>query len=1131
MRQPADVPENFEGFKLIKRAFSNEYLTYRFKLIGMVALQSVEEELLLPTTLLVKCLVKIFEAVKFSINCCCIFFNPLDGSTCTTFIPTKLQPVYVADDLNELIHSLFTRVQERIDSFTQRGSNWSLLRIDFMDATIGKYIPDRGGCSIHKLPKELSNKKCLISPQTDTDCFMYSVLICLHKKDHPHRISQYADFIDNYDWTDVRGSVAVTDIVKFERRNRISVNVYSFSFESKVIVPLKVADIEQEKHVNLFLLNDHYYAISSLPRLFCGSGTKYRYVCHRCCSRFAKAEKLEEHKPDCYVNTAQTLRLPSKEKAVVKRKDFYKEIKFPFCIYADFETLSVSRNENIDTKDLEPCSYGYVIVDWEGKIIHQDFYLGQDAGKMFLKSITSAQPLMNDYLKRNSKPLSLSDAEEECFKAAKSCHICELPLGNEKAVRDHDHLTGKFRGAAHNKCNLYYKVPQQFPVVFHNLKGFDGHIIINSLDKTICERNPKIIAQSSEKYIGILFNNFKIIDSLSFLPSSLDNLASNLTVQQKDVFLKQIYPDDTTLLHKKGSLPYEYLTSLDKFNDDLPDKSQFYSSLSESEITQEMYDHVKSVWSSYNCSKLSDLHDIYLKVDVLLLASVFENFRHTSLENFGIDPLHHFSTPGLTWAGALKRTKAEVQLFTDVDMLLMIEKGIRGGLTMVTNRHIIANNPNVPSHDITKETTHLLYLDVNNLYGYAMSQKLPIDGYEWCKVTPDLLDNILDANIDGDIGYILEVDMDYPLHLHNDHNDFPMAPHKMMVEDKLYSPYQHQLIAELKQKGIKTLKSEKLVTTFFPKVKYVVHFATLQFYVKQGMDVRRVHRAIKFRQASWLKDYVDFCTTQRQAATSDFDKDFWKLMVNSIYGKTIEDKRKHSTVALALRDIEAERLMRKNYCKNLTILDESKVLFLMKTLDVLMDKPIAVGFAVLELAKLKMYSLHYDTFKKYYGDRIECAYTDTDSLIYKITTQDLTADLKHFSNIMDFSNYPKDHELYSMIHCKAIGYLKDEMGGKAIHEFIGLRPKLYAIKTDEAVIKKAKGVPRTVLKKHINFQDYLNCLYDNTIVHNEAARIGSHNHQLQMTKQTKLSISPFEDKRFLLNKTSSLAYGHYMIKY
>ncbi|XP_015794009.1 uncharacterized protein LOC107370543 [Tetranychus urticae] len=295
------------------------------------------------------------------------------------------------------------------------------------------------------------------------------------------------------------------------------------------------------------------------------------------------------------------------------------------------------------------------------------------------------------------------------------------------------------------------------------------------------------------------------------------------------------------------------------------------------------------------------------------------------------------------------------------------------------------------------------------------------------------------------------------------------------------------------------------------------------------MEITKVHRVIEFYQSAWLAEYVQFCTSKRQAATSDFEKDFYKLLVNSIYGKTIEDVRKHRTVEIALQDIEAQRHLRKDQCQRFMILDENKMIFWMRKLSVMMNKPISIGFTVLELAKLKMFEIHYDTFKQHYRDNINMIYTDTDSLIYAIKTQDIVSDLRYFSSIMDFSNYPKEHPLYSNVNNKKIGYLKDELAGKQIGEFVGIRPKLYAVKTEDEVKKRAKGVPRSILKNKITFEDYLTCLHDHRITSDTAITLQSDHHNIQMIQRTKVMLSPFDDKRYWTDKLTSYAYGHYKI--
>ena len=219
----------------------------------------------------------------------------------------------------------------------------------------------------------------------------------------------------------------------------------------------------------------------------------------------------------------------------------------------------------------------------------------------------------------------------------------------------------------------------------------------------------------------------------------------------------------------------------------MPTIDKFNNKLNNREMDSEGYEKVKDFWKHFKCTNIGHFQDIYLKTDVLLLAAVFERFRRTTLTEFGLDPCHYFSSPGLTWAAMLRYTRAEIELLTDVDMLLMIEKGIRGGMTSCNLRYCKANNfQYLENWDESKETSFITYLDVNNLYGYALSQPLPLKGFEW--IDPEQIDFAM-TNADEKNGYILEVDLDYPQELHDLHNDFPLAPEKMKITSDMLSKY------------------------------------------------------------------------------------------------------------------------------------------------------------------------------------------------------------------------------------------------------------------------------------------------------------------------------------------------------
>lgn len=931
--------------------------------------------------------------------------------------------------IDEYIHDCFEQLINQVDQFTQRGSGWILDNIFYIELRIAKYRPHTGGCDSVSLPHQIKSKKAILNIRTKNDCFMYSILAGLHSvQNNQEKTSSYKNFISLYDFSNHRGDVSIVDIGKFEARNLLSINVYALEFGSKKnIYPLRITKNRREKHVNLFLNENHYCLIRNLNRLLASKNSWQHYFCESCLTGFKDLDSLEKHKSYCDIPQAIITPDPGSK---CYFHEFNKTEKYPFVMYADFETLATKPEDDIPEiyQNHVAISFGVVVVDWNKNIIFQQFYHGEDCVKMFFEFIYKAYHDLMQILDENLKPLpQLTIEEEDGFKNAEICVICNKSLDGTR-VRDHNHLTGKYRGAAHKICNFQREVSRKIPIFFHNFKNFDSHLLIRGLDSTMF-RSIKVLPQNIDKFTAVFMDNFIFLDSFSFLPSSLDKLAESLTPESKNEFLLQVFkPEDIPLISKKGAIPYDYIDTFEKFQDtQLPSKAQFYNKLTRSNITDEVYDRLVNMWHHFKCSNLGNFIDIYLRIDVILLAAVFESFRDMSLREFSLDPAHFFSIPGLTWCASLRYTKMELELISDPEMILFIERGIRGGITSVIHRYAEANNPGLSTYNSQKETSYISYLDVNNLYGYALSKPLPYANFEWIEYFDGILDH------PDDIGYFLEVDLEYPLEVHDAHNDYPLAPEKKVVDPKNYSLYQSQLSTILGEAGLKNIVSEKLLPNLNDKERYVLYSDNLKFYIEKGLILKKVHRVLKFSQKPWLSSYINLCTTKRQQSTTSFQKDFWKLMVNALYGKSIEDKRKHCKVEIVKSDIRAEKLIRKNHMEQISIINEDLAIFKMKNKRVFMNKPIYMGFTVLERSKLLMYHLHYNIFKAHYGDNIKLLYTDTDSFIYFIKTDNISRDFKNFSHIMDFSDYPENHPLYSLENKKKLGYLKDEMSGKQIH--------------------------------------------------------------------------------------------------
>ena len=316
------------------------------------------------------------------------------------------------------------------------------------------------------------------------------------------------------------------------------------------------------------------------------------------------------------------------------------------------------------------------------------------------------------------------------------------------------------------------------PVIFHNLKGYDGHLLMQAMARVRGEI--RCIPTNTEKYISFSLGNLRFIDSVNFLLSSLEKLVMGI---DEFPIMNKLMPEENKrqLLIKKDIYPYEYMDSFERFGESqLPEKEKFYSSLSGKGITDEEYVHAKQVWETFGFRNLGDYHNLYVATDTVLLAEVFENFRKVCQERYGVDPAHYYSAPGLSWDALLKKTGVELELLTDLDMHLMIERGMRGGIPMVSKRYAKANNPRVKDYDPAKPTNYITYLDANNLYGWAMSLPLPKKGFHWKRVTPTE-EQIMKMKWNSKKGWILEVDLKYPAQLHEAHNDYPLAPEKKVI--------------------------------------------------------------------------------------------------------------------------------------------------------------------------------------------------------------------------------------------------------------------------------------------------------------------------------------------------------------
>ena len=1058
-------------------------------------------------------------------------------------------------DTVEIYYDMISEILEEMQKVEQaEGSGHVFLEVENLTLKTTIWEPIKGSSYI-KLPPELKNKKAIVNIQNeDNKCLLWSVLRGLNPKDnHPERIDDLKSKENTLNMEGIEYPVNTKgDIKRFEKQNLdISISILGYSKDER-IYPLRISKKENKRKHNIVLLlikdgdNSHYCLVKNLSALLSSQVNKRKsklYFCLNCLNGFDTMEKLEKHKEYCDEEESIKINMP-KPDTYIKFLNFLHSEKAPFAIYADFESLlkpldtckpDPNKSYTLKYQKHEPLSFRYFIKSFDESVYKSELreYIKEnkedpDPIDVFLSWLEADVKIISEL---GNKPMKITKKEQEQFSQASNCWICGNLLNLHDRVRDHCHFTGKYRGAAHNRCNLKYRKPNNISVFFHNLAGYDSHLFIKKLNNTMGPID--CIPNNEENYISFSksiktgeYKNkngetkdkyFKIIfkDSFKFMALSLEKLVNNLSEDDFKNLEKYFTPEQVKLLKQKGFFPYDYLDSIEKLKETTPPPQEaFYSKLKGKGINNYNYKHVLNVWKTFKMKTFKDFLSVYNTSDVLLLADVFEKFRDICLKNYGLDPAHYYTAPGLAWDAMLKMTKINLELLSDVDMLLMIEKGIRGGISIISNRYGKANNKYMKEYNKKELIKFLMYLDANNLYGVGMAQKLPVHSFKW--MTNQEIENIFNNQIVQvweKTPCILEVDLEYPEELHDLHNDYPLCPERVECDH-----------------GVK-----KLIPNLRHKNNYVIHYKNLIQCLRLGMKLKKIHRGIKFIEVAFLKPYIDKNTSLRALAKNNFEKDFFKLMNNSVFGKTMENIRNRVNVKLVDSGEQLKKLVAKPNYNSRKIFNENLVSVHMKKTSLTMNKPVYLGMSILDLSKTVMYDFYYNYIKPKYGNRVKLLFTDTDSFLFEIQTKDFYNDIaEDVKDRFDTSDYPENHPsgIPTGINKKVLGMFKDEAAGKVIKEFVGLRAKLYSYKMDEGKEnKRCKGIKKAVVKKSITHEDYKTCLTTGKEQLRRQNIIRSYDHVLYTEEVNKIALSAADDKRYLLKDSfDTLAWGHYKIK-
>lgn len=946
------------------------------------------------------------------------------------------------------------------------------------------------------------------------------------------------------------------------------------------------------------------------------------FLCEKCMGSFESATDLEMHNHMCLIidKNYRIIELPEERQYLTfDPKKTNNLTPIPTYMVADFESILEPPKDGEDedngtkshvTANHLPCAYGIKVVSIYPELETFTTYWGkdpEDTMRNFCEDILNiSHRVYLAYCQKN--PMIFTDYDLDEFNMAEQCYICGKKFANQsEKYRDHDHVSGKYLGAACNGCNFRRVLKNcDLPLVFHNAKGYDLHHIIKEITKTRYGCTFNGIAQNSEKIMSFTimkkYNfhpdgratqekcmcNIKIIDSLLFLLKSLETLTGILKKRHPDELEKAFpimyktmredgYSDEQIEASlNKNLYPYLWFDSFEKISAPLDEIIKLVRGNEYSFFTDCVDETYKSTFAKksevfFNVLEkfpefktVYDYADLYLSCDVLQLADIIENARKTFFTTHKLDLLRYYGAPGYSWDAFLlylrQRTSYRPDLFiaSEMNMVCFFMQCIRGGCSGIMKRFAQANTPMIQStYDPSKPKRYIMYLDANNLYGWSMMQDLPYKNFKWFSTS-----ELAEFNSGGQPfmekyfsmlklkkkGFFMEVKLLYPRELHDAHNLYPLAPERRCVKENEVSYFTRHLHNKLKVK-INT-KTPLLLQTLEDKDHYFIYWKNLELYLQLGLKLAHVYGGIYFDEAPVMRGYINLNTVLRnQPDASDFERELYKLLNNSIYGKTLENPLKYSLLHFISTKKQFDKAAAKPGFDGTVFSQDDFAIAKLKYETIKYDKPLYLGATVTELAKWKMFNFYYNVICDYFKNP-KLLFTDTDSLMIEFESEDIFLDIAMINRIekydcpIDVSTFDKRIiEKYRIPtrNNKVIGAFKSETGSELIAEFVGLRAKMYSyiINGDEtAKHLRAKGVARSSLNM-ISHQNYIQCLFNPDVP--ELARqpikmnsIRSKQHNLMSIESEKFGLSCNDTKRYIIptgeNKfIETLAFGHYAI--
>lgn len=688
----------------------------------------------------------------------------------TAAIPFRA-PSFVANasmkkNISKNISKSFNHHARSLEDFMNSGSNWQFDRALVFHIEVAELRPIVAGALIDEEKKvnisEINNRKFLYNPcNKDQKCFLYCVAKFLYGIDAKNKKSpesQLRKHIRKFNINNISFPISIQGIQRFLKQNEnldLKINILtrvSNDFGKEKILPYEYGLGGGSKIMNILLVQkqiklsatNHFLLIENVDKYLRAiyiNREKFKTYqktnyCLNCLNSFSSKFHLQEHERICCMNKPRLELIPEEKKQLIKFRNYEKQHELEYIAYLDFECVlpketnycfvcsSLKCKCDASFTDIlsnqHPIGYSFVVLGSKGTAIHEDSYIGENAGEVFVRNLLDQEKKWIKPLLSVSNEMVMSKEDTSNFFRAKNCYLCDKEF-SETVVkcRDHSHITSRYIGAACQQCNLRRQRPRKLKIFIHNGSRYDFHFIVKALEKYGEEiESLNVLPYNGENFRTISFNSFEFNDSLAFLQAPLAQLCSDLKeTDHKYELLKSTYIVKTDgkfdgekfeMVLKKSFFPYEYCSSLSlmKETTKLPKRKDFYSCLSEETISREDYIFAKKVWKKFNCSNLLDYAQIYCKIDTILLAEVFQKFRSDMHSFSGLDPAHYISLPSYGYDSMLKLTNCEIMLPNDINMVQFIESGKRGGVAFIGSRQI------KPSTEVGLES-EIVYIDAN----------------------------------------------------------------------------------------------------------------------------------------------------------------------------------------------------------------------------------------------------------------------------------------------------------------------------------------------------------------------------------------------------------------------------------